>query len=106
MWSCEDADMKMRLSRPSDQYATPRLTPFDRRMRIPSKGSKFQSISPVSALRARTCTWAVVMYMRPSTTLGVHSIFVAGRARLSPVAWIQATLSSETFERLIWSSSE
>ena len=85
---------------------TARLMPGEPRNGFPPRGSKLQSFRPVAASSA--CTWSVAVetYMRPSTTMGVHSMVVEGRWRASPVRWVQATFSSATLSRLIWSSGE
>ena len=85
---------------------TARLTLGDPRRGLPPRGSKLHSFRPVAASSACTFRVAVVTYMRPSTTMGVHSMVVAGRWRASPVRWVQATFKSETLVRLIWSSGE
>ena len=80
--------------------------PGERRAGRPSAGSKLHNNCPVAALMACTFKRGVVMYMTPSTTIGVHSLAVAGRRFESPVLWIQATFRFFTFEGVICSRGE
>jgi hypothetical protein len=72
----------------SFQYATPRFTPFIAFAVQPASaeyGSNVHVAWPVAASSATTFDFTVVMYITPSTTIGVHSMVLLRPGRPSPV---------------------
>src|SRR5207342_3396334 len=56
---------------------------------------------PVAASSAMTDRFLARTYITPSTTIGLNRY-----VRMSPVGYVQATSSFDTFDLLIWSSDE
>ena len=82
------------------------LLRFTPRPPCPFHGSNVQRGWPVPASKATTFKPAVVMNITPSTTIGLHSMVVAGRSRISSQRYTHAGVSRLTFDRLICVSAE